>query len=144
MESLCLKDKNESHKDLPILNPPDNATSKLKGTGKPSKFSKFSLYRQLHRHHLHDTDSITSIDSASSKSSSALEFISTALFLHGQTRDTCLQNRDTYSGVKQAMLQSHYVILFSLIPFWGSVWLIVEEIYCFIHISTHNTHNSCF
>ncbi|KAM9695914.1 phospholipase D1 isoform 4-T7 [Dama dama] len=66
MESLCLKDKNESNKDLPILNPPDDATSKLKGIGKPSKFSKFSLYRQLHRHHLHDTDSISSIDSASS------------------------------------------------------------------------------
>lgn len=121
MESLCLKDKNECDKDLPILNPPDNATSKLKGIGKPSKFSKFSLYRQLHRHHLHDTDSISSIDSASSKSSSALEFISTTLFLHGQTRDTCLQNYESYSGVKQAMLQSHYIILFSLIPFWGSV-----------------------
>uniref|UniRef100_A0A8C6CSB4 Phospholipase n=1 Tax=Moschus moschiferus TaxID=68415 RepID=A0A8C6CSB4_MOSMO len=66
VESLCLKDKNESDKDLPILNPPDDANSKLKGIGKPSKFSKFSLYRQLHRHHLHDTDSISSIDSASS------------------------------------------------------------------------------
>lgn len=68
MESLRLKDKNESDKDLPILNPPDDANSKLKGIGKPRKFSKFSLYRQLHRHHLHDTDSISSIDSASSKS----------------------------------------------------------------------------
>ncbi|XDC50422.1 hypothetical protein R6Z07M_001604 [Ovis aries] len=66
MESLRLKDKNESDKDLPILNPPDDANSKLKGIGKPRKFSKFSLYRQLHRHHLHDTDSISSIDSASS------------------------------------------------------------------------------
>ncbi|KAI4589810.1 hypothetical protein MJG53_000859 [Ovis ammon polii x Ovis aries] len=65
MESLRLKDKNESDKDLPILNPPDDANSKLKGIGKPRKFSKFSLYRQLHRHHLHDTDSISSIDSAS-------------------------------------------------------------------------------
>nr|XP_020733761.1 phospholipase D1 [Odocoileus virginianus texanus] len=66
MESLCLKDKSESDKDLPILKSPDDANSKLKGIGKPSKFSKFSLYRQLHRHHLHDTDSISSIDSASS------------------------------------------------------------------------------
>uniref|UniRef100_A0A8B9WHC5 Phospholipase n=1 Tax=Bos mutus grunniens TaxID=30521 RepID=A0A8B9WHC5_BOSMU len=65
MESLCLRDKNESDKDLPILNSPDDANSKPKGR-KPSKFSKFSLYRQLHRHHLHDTDSISSIDSASS------------------------------------------------------------------------------
>ena len=89
MESLRLKDKNESDKDLPILNPPDDANSKLKGIGKPRKFSKFSLYRQLHRHHLHDTDSISSIDSASSKSLSALEFIPMTLFLHSQTRDAC-------------------------------------------------------
>lgn len=88
MESLCLRDKNESDKDLPILNSPDDANSKPKGK-KPSKFSKFSLYRQLHRHHLHDTDSISSIDSASSKSLSALEFIPMTLFLHSQTRDAC-------------------------------------------------------
>lgn len=79
MESLCLKDKNESNKNLPVLKTVDDADSKLKGIGKPRKFSKFSLYRQLHRHHLRNTDSISSIDSASSKSSSALEFISTML-----------------------------------------------------------------
>ncbi|XP_033285420.1 phospholipase D1 isoform X4 [Orcinus orca] len=66
MESLCLKDKNESNKNLPVLKTVDDADSKLKGIGKPRKFSRFSLYRQLHRHHLRSTDSISSIDSASS------------------------------------------------------------------------------
>ncbi|XP_029071381.1 phospholipase D1 isoform X5 [Monodon monoceros] len=66
MESLCLKDKNESNKNLPVLKTVDDADSKLKGIGKPRKFSKFSIYRQLHRHHLRNTDSISSIDSASS------------------------------------------------------------------------------
>ncbi|XP_040104733.1 phospholipase D1 isoform X2 [Oryx dammah] len=85
MESLRLKDKNESDKDLPILNPPDDANSKLKGIGKPRKFSKFSLYRQLHRHHLHDTDSISSIDSASNTAS--LRSVQTRVGeLHGETR----------------------------------------------------------
>lgn len=68
MESLSLKDRSESNKDLSILKNVDDADSKLKGIGKPRKFSKFSLYRQLHRHHLHNADSISSIDSASSKS----------------------------------------------------------------------------
>ncbi|XP_070322519.1 phospholipase D1 isoform X2 [Odocoileus virginianus] len=85
MESLCLKDKSESDKDLPILKSPDDANSKLKGIGKPSKFSKFSLYRQLHRHHLHDTDSISSIDSASNTAS--LRSVQTRVGeLHGETR----------------------------------------------------------
>uniref|UniRef100_A0A8D1R6Z5 Phospholipase n=1 Tax=Sus scrofa TaxID=9823 RepID=A0A8D1R6Z5_PIG len=66
MESLSLKDRSESNKDLSILKNVDDADSKLKGIGKPRKFSKFSLYRQLHRHHLHNADSISSIDSASS------------------------------------------------------------------------------
>ncbi|KAK1344144.1 hypothetical protein QTO34_014704 [Cnephaeus nilssonii] len=66
MESLSLKDKKESAKNLPILKSADDMDSKLKGIGKPSKFSKFSLYRQLHRHHLHGSDSLSSIDSASS------------------------------------------------------------------------------
>ncbi|ELK29948.1 Phospholipase D1 [Myotis davidii] len=66
MESLSLKDKKESAKNLPILKTADDMDSKLKGIGKPSKFSKFSLYRQLHRHHLHSSDSLSSIDSASS------------------------------------------------------------------------------
>uniref|UniRef100_A0A4W2EUA6 Phospholipase n=1 Tax=Bos indicus x Bos taurus TaxID=30522 RepID=A0A4W2EUA6_BOBOX len=84
MESLCLRDKNESDKDLPILNSPDDANSKPKGK-KPSKFSKFSLYRQLHRHHLHDTDSISSIDSASNTAS--LRSVQTRVGeLHGETR----------------------------------------------------------
>lgn len=80
MESLSLKDKKESTKDLPILKSADDMDSKLKGIGKPSKFSKFSLYRQLHRHHLHGSDSLSSIDSASSKSSSSwLDQIGTML-----------------------------------------------------------------
>uniref|UniRef100_A0A8D2BBL1 Phospholipase n=1 Tax=Sciurus vulgaris TaxID=55149 RepID=A0A8D2BBL1_SCIVU len=66
MESLSLKNKNESNKNVPILKHVDEMDSKLKGIGKPSKFSKFSLYRQLHRHQLHNVDSVSSIDSASS------------------------------------------------------------------------------
>ncbi|KAI6051112.1 phospholipase D1 isoform X1 [Marmota monax] len=66
MESLSLKNKNESNKNLPILKNVDDMDSKLKGIGKPRKFSKFSLYRQLHKHQLHNVDSVSSIDSASS------------------------------------------------------------------------------
>ncbi|XP_030893562.1 phospholipase D1 isoform X4 [Leptonychotes weddellii] len=66
MESLSLKDKNESSKNPPTLKSADDMDSKLKGMGKSRKFSKFSLYRQLYRHHLHNADSISSIDSASS------------------------------------------------------------------------------
>ncbi|KAK2503908.1 hypothetical protein MC885_014040 [Smutsia gigantea] len=65
MESLSLRDKNESSKNLPILKSVDETDSKLKGIGKPRKFSKFSLYRQLHRHQVHSSDSISSLDSAS-------------------------------------------------------------------------------
>lgn len=77
MESLSLRDKNESSKNLPILKSVDDTDSKLKGIGKPRKFSKFSLYRQLHRHHVHSSDSISSFDSASRKS--LLGLVSTAL-----------------------------------------------------------------
>ncbi|XP_036098597.1 phospholipase D1 isoform X6 [Molossus molossus] len=66
MESLSLKDKNKSAKNLPTLKSVDDMDAKLKGIGKPSKFSKFSLYRQLHRHHLQSADSISSLDSTSS------------------------------------------------------------------------------
>uniref|UniRef100_A0A7N5KCL6 Phospholipase n=1 Tax=Ailuropoda melanoleuca TaxID=9646 RepID=A0A7N5KCL6_AILME len=66
MESLSLKDKNESSKNPPTLKSVDDMDSKLKGIGKSRKFSKFSLYWQLHRHHLYNADSISSIDSASS------------------------------------------------------------------------------
>lgn len=79
MDSLNLKDKKESAKNLPILKSADDMDSKLKGIGKPSKFSKFSLYRQLHRHHLHGSDSLSSIDSVSSKSPSWLDLIGTTL-----------------------------------------------------------------
>lgn len=75
MESLSLKDKNESSKNPPTLKSVDDMDSKLKGIGKSRKFSKFSLYWQLHRHHLYNADSISSIDSASSKSWSLLECI---------------------------------------------------------------------
>uniref|UniRef100_A0A8C5KRK9 Phospholipase n=1 Tax=Jaculus jaculus TaxID=51337 RepID=A0A8C5KRK9_JACJA len=68
MESLNLKDKNESNKNKPIVNSVADMNSKLKGIGKPRRFSKFSLYRQLHLHHLHNADSISSIESASSYS----------------------------------------------------------------------------
>uniref|UniRef100_A0A8C9P106 Phospholipase n=1 Tax=Spermophilus dauricus TaxID=99837 RepID=A0A8C9P106_SPEDA len=66
MESLSLKNKNESNKNVPILKNVDDMDSKLKGIGKPRKFSKFSLYRQLHKHQLHNVDSVSSIDSSSS------------------------------------------------------------------------------
>ncbi|TKC37511.1 hypothetical protein EI555_006153 [Monodon monoceros] len=85
MESLCLKDKNESNKNLPVLKTVDDADSKLKGIGKPRKFSKFSIYRQLHRHHLRNTDSISSIDSASNTGS--IQSLQTGVGeLHGETR----------------------------------------------------------
>ncbi|XP_032487528.1 phospholipase D1 isoform X3 [Phocoena sinus] len=85
MESLCLKDENESNKNLPVLKTVDDADSKLKGIGKPRKFSKFSLYRQLHRHHLRNTDSISSIDSASNTGS--IQSLQTGVGeLHGETR----------------------------------------------------------
>ncbi|XP_060005985.1 phospholipase D1 isoform X2 [Lagenorhynchus albirostris] len=85
MESLCLKDKNESNKNLPVLKTVDDADSKLKGIGKPRKFSRFSLYRQLHRHHLRSTDSISSIDSASNTGS--IQSLQTGVGeLHGETR----------------------------------------------------------
>lgn len=79
LESLTLKDKSESNKNVPILKNGDDMDSKLKGIGKPRKFSKFSLYRQLHRHHLRNVDSISSVDSTSSELSSLLELILTAL-----------------------------------------------------------------
>ncbi|XP_022363216.1 phospholipase D1 isoform X3 [Enhydra lutris kenyoni] len=66
MESLSLKDKNESSKNPPTLKSVDDMDSKLKGIGKSRKFSKFSLYRQLYKHHMHNADSISSVDSASS------------------------------------------------------------------------------
>uniref|UniRef100_A0A8D1BZJ7 Phospholipase n=1 Tax=Sus scrofa TaxID=9823 RepID=A0A8D1BZJ7_PIG len=85
MESLSLKDRSESNKDLSILKNVDDADSKLKGIGKPRKFSKFSLYRQLHRHHLHNADSISSIDSASTTGS--IRSLQTGVGeLHGETR----------------------------------------------------------
>ncbi|XP_058412332.1 phospholipase D1 isoform X1 [Diceros bicornis minor] len=85
MESLSLKDKNGSNKNLPILKNGDNMDSKPKGIGKPRKFSKFSLYRQLHRHQLHNTDSISSIDSASNTGS--IRSLQTGVGeLHGETR----------------------------------------------------------
>ncbi|XP_059955119.1 phospholipase D1 isoform X2 [Mesoplodon densirostris] len=85
MESLSLKDKNESNKNLPVLKTVDDADSKLKGIGKPRRFSKFSLYRQLHRHHLRNADSISSIDSASSMGS--IRSLQTGVGeLHGETR----------------------------------------------------------
>ncbi|XP_059776511.1 phospholipase D1 isoform X1 [Balaenoptera ricei] len=85
MESLSLKDENESNKNLPVLKTVDDADSKLKGIGKPRKFSKFSLYRQLHRHHLRSTDSISSLDSASNTGS--IRSLQTGVGeLHGETR----------------------------------------------------------
>ncbi|XP_066890117.1 phospholipase D1 isoform X2 [Kogia breviceps] len=85
MESLSLKDKNESNKNLPVLKTVDDADSKLKGRGRPRKFSRFSLYRQLHRHHLRNTDSISSIDSASNTGS--IRSLQTGVGeLHGETR----------------------------------------------------------
>uniref|UniRef100_A0A8C3WKT9 Phospholipase n=1 Tax=Catagonus wagneri TaxID=51154 RepID=A0A8C3WKT9_9CETA len=85
MESLSLKDKSESNKDLPILKTVDDVDSKLKGIGKPSKFAKFSLYKQLHRHHLHNADSISSVDSASNMGS--IRSLQTGVGeLHGETR----------------------------------------------------------
>nr|XP_045759335.1 phospholipase D1 isoform X3 [Mirounga angustirostris] len=85
MESLSLKDKNESSKNPPTLKSADDMDSKLKGMGKSRKFSKFSLYRQLYRHHLHNADSISSIDSASNTSS--IRSLQTGMGeLHGETR----------------------------------------------------------
>lgn len=75
MESLSLKDKNKSSKNLPTLKSVDDMDSKLKGIGKSRKFSRFSLYRQLYKHHLHNADSISSVDSASSKSWSLLQCV---------------------------------------------------------------------
>ncbi|XP_021558340.2 phospholipase D1 isoform X4 [Neomonachus schauinslandi] len=85
MESLSLKDKNESSKNPPTLKSTNDMDSKLKGMGKSRKFSKFSLYRQLYRHHLHNADSISSIDSASNTSS--IRSLQTGMGeLHGETR----------------------------------------------------------
>ncbi|XP_062953661.1 phospholipase D1 isoform X2 [Cynocephalus volans] len=85
VESLSLKDKNKSNKNLPILKNVDDMDSKLKGIGKPGKFSKFSLYRQLYRHHLHNADSISSIDSTSNAGS--IRSLQTGVGeLHGETR----------------------------------------------------------
>ncbi|KAM5154495.1 phospholipase D1 isoform 2-T2 [Callospermophilus lateralis] len=85
MESLSLKNKNESNKNVPILKNVDDMDSKLKGIGKPRKFSKFSLYRQLHKHQLHNVDSVSSIDSASNTGS--IRSLQTGVGeLHGETR----------------------------------------------------------
>nr|KAF6475679.1 phospholipase D1 [Rousettus aegyptiacus] len=85
MESLSLKDKNESTKNLPMVKSGNDTDSKLKGIGKSRKFSKFSLYRQLHRHHLHNADSISSIESASKTGS--IRSLQTGIGeLHGETR----------------------------------------------------------
>ncbi|MBZ3877991.1 Phospholipase D1 [Sciurus carolinensis] len=85
MESLSLKNKNESNKNVPFLKNVDDMDSKLKGIGKPRKFSKFSLYRQLHRHQLHNVDSVSSIDSASNTGS--IRSLQTGVGeLHGETR----------------------------------------------------------
>ncbi|XP_058517090.1 phospholipase D1 isoform X3 [Ochotona princeps] len=66
MESLTLKDKNQSNKNMPPRKSLDDVDSKLKGVGKPRRFSKFSLYRQLYKHQLHSSDSLSSIESTSS------------------------------------------------------------------------------
>uniref|UniRef100_A0A9L0SL34 Phospholipase n=2 Tax=Equus TaxID=9789 RepID=A0A9L0SL34_HORSE len=85
LESLTLKDKSESNKNVPILKNGDDMDSKLKGIGKPRKFSKFSLYRQLHRHHLRNVDSISSVDSTSNTGS--IRSLQTGVGeLHGETR----------------------------------------------------------
>lgn len=85
MESLSLKDKNESTKNLPMVKSGNDTDSKLKGIGKSRRFSKFSLYRQLHRHHLHNADSISSIESASKTGS--IRSLQTGIGeLHGETR----------------------------------------------------------
>ncbi|XP_006910898.1 phospholipase D1 isoform X4 [Pteropus alecto] len=85
IESLSLKDKNESTKNLPVLKSVNDTDSKLKGIGKSRKFAKFSLYRQLHRHHLHNADSISSIESASNTGS--IRSLQTGIGeLHGETR----------------------------------------------------------
>ncbi|XP_022363208.1 phospholipase D1 isoform X2 [Enhydra lutris kenyoni] len=85
MESLSLKDKNESSKNPPTLKSVDDMDSKLKGIGKSRKFSKFSLYRQLYKHHMHNADSISSVDSASNTSS--IRSLQTGMGeLHGETR----------------------------------------------------------
>ncbi|XP_006861903.1 PREDICTED: phospholipase D1 isoform X2 [Chrysochloris asiatica] len=85
VDSLSLKDKIKSDKDLPTLKSVDDTDSKMKGIGKPRKFSKFSLYRQLHRHHLQSSDSISSIDSSSNTSS--IRSLQTGVGeLHGETR----------------------------------------------------------
>uniref|UniRef100_A0A9L0I8L5 Phospholipase n=1 Tax=Equus asinus TaxID=9793 RepID=A0A9L0I8L5_EQUAS len=85
LESLTLKDKSESNKNVPILKNGDDMDSKLKGIGKPRKFSKFSLHRQLHRHHLRNVDSISSVDSTSNTGS--IRSLQTGVGeLHGETR----------------------------------------------------------
>ncbi|EHB12476.1 Phospholipase D1 [Heterocephalus glaber] len=66
MESLSLKNKHESNKNIPSPKSPDDTDSKLKGLGKPRKLSKLNLYRQLHWHHLHSMDSLSSLESSSS------------------------------------------------------------------------------
>lgn len=85
MESLNLKEKNKSTKNLATLKSVDETDLKLKGIGKPSKFAKFSLYKQLHRHQLHSADSLSSIDSTSNTSS--IRSLQTGVGeLHGETR----------------------------------------------------------
>ncbi|KAM5293204.1 phospholipase D1 isoform 2-T2 [Ctenodactylus gundi] len=85
MESLSLKDKRDSNKDVPVLKSVDDTDSKLKGVGKPRKLSKLNLYRQLHWHHLHSMDSISSLDSTSNAGS--IRSLQTGVGeLHGETR----------------------------------------------------------
>ncbi|KAM6160405.1 phospholipase D1 isoform 2-T2 [Erethizon dorsatum] len=85
MESLGLRDKNESNKNVPIMKSPDEIDSKLKGVGKPRKLSKLNLYRQLHWHHLHNADSVSSLDSTSNTGS--IRSLQTGVGeLHGETR----------------------------------------------------------
>lgn len=66
VESLSLKDKHASNKNVPSPKNADDTDSKLKGVGKPRKLSKLNLYRQLPWHHLRSVDSLSSLDSTSS------------------------------------------------------------------------------
>lgn len=66
VESLSLKDKHASNKNVPSPKNVDDTDSKLKGVGKPRKLSKLNLYRQLPWHHLRSVDSLSSLDSTSS------------------------------------------------------------------------------
>ncbi|XP_058517089.1 phospholipase D1 isoform X2 [Ochotona princeps] len=85
MESLTLKDKNQSNKNMPPRKSLDDVDSKLKGVGKPRRFSKFSLYRQLYKHQLHSSDSLSSIESTSNTGS--IRSLQTGVGeLHGETR----------------------------------------------------------